>query len=291
VELLNQPVKHEVFGEGSVVELTDSYIEVDFPDGKKKFVFPDALGEHLFLQDEKVAAEMETLKKKIMKERHKEEEELERQRLEEFEKQQRLLERERLMKHHRLTPTSQVVFWIDDEEAEKVFDEWRIFTSLRQSGEDEGRPNRLVRLHQNSGVLLTAREPDQPEEERRIVGVFMVEENFIGKLCEDGFIPAHSRFRLRLSPEESEKLRFWKYYQNKRYPTNITWNSGRHRYFDNIWMAQILMDIAALKADQEEKQLMEDFIEHFLYLNQLERSDVPEPDGALVRLALAQQAN
>ena len=102
MELLNQPVKHEVFGEGSVVELTDSYIEVDFPDGKKKFVFPDALGEHLFLQDEKVAAEMETLKKKIMKERHKEEEELERQRLEEFEKQQRLLKT--AMKHHRLTP-------------------------------------------------------------------------------------------------------------------------------------------------------------------------------------------
>ncbi len=139
-----------------------------------------------------------------------------------------------------------------------------MFTSLRQSGEHEGRPNRLVRLHQNSGCLITAREADVPEQERRILGVFMVEENFIGKLCEDGYIPAHSRFRLRLSEEESEKLRFWTYYRNKRYPpTNTTWNSGRHRYFDNIWMAQILRDIAALKKDAKEKKTAERFYRAF----------------------------
>ncbi len=111
----------------------------------------------------------------------------------------------------------------------------------------------MVRLHQNSGCLITAREADVPEQERRILGVFMVEENFIGKLCEDGYIPAHSRFRLRLSEEESEKLRFGPTTAISVTPTNTTWNSGRHRYFDNIWMAQILRDIAALKKDAKRK--------------------------------------
>lgn len=291
MNLLNEQVKHEMFGKGSVVEYTDSYIEVDFPDGKKRFVFPDAFGEHLILENSKIASRVESLKKEILQERHKEELELERQRIEEYEKQQRLLERERLMRNHRLTPVSQAVFWVDAEEEEEVFTDWRVFTSLRQSGEHEGRPNRLVRLHQNSGCLITAREPDIPERERRILGVFMVEENFIGKLCEDGYIPAHSRFRLRLSEAESEKLHFWTYYRNKRYPTNTTWNSGRHRYFDNIWMAQILKDIAALRKGAEDKKLMKDFIEHFLYLNQLDASDVVEPDGALVRMAQAKKAN
>ncbi len=292
MKLLNEQVKHDMFGKGSVVEYTDSYIEVDFQDGKKKFVFPDAFGEHLILQNSKIASRVAALKKEIMKERHKEELELEQQRMEEYAKQQRLLERERLMRNHRLTPVSQAVFWVEDEEEEEqVFTDWRVFTSLRQSGEHEGRPNRLVRLHQNSGCLITAREADVPEQERRILGVFMVEENFIGKLCEDGYIPAHSRFRLRLSEEESEKLRFWTYYRNKRYPTNTTWNSGRHRYFDNIWMAQILRDIAALKKDAKEKKLLKDFIEHFLYLNQLEEGDLGEPDGALVRMAAAKKAN
>ncbi len=110
VKLLNEQVKHDMFGKGSVVEYTDSYIEVDFQDGKKKFVFPDAFGEHLILQNSKIASRVAALKKEIMKERHKEELELEQQRMEEYAKQQRLLERERLMRNHRLTPVSQAVF-------------------------------------------------------------------------------------------------------------------------------------------------------------------------------------
>ncbi len=46
---------------------------------------------------------------------------------------------------------------------------------------------------------------------------------------------------------------------NKNFPTRITWNSGRQRYFDNIWMAQILRDIVSLKKKPGESESAQRF--------------------------------
>lgn len=283
MDLLNEQVTHKSFGTGSVVACDDSYIEVRFELGLKKFVFPDVFGTHLTLVDPKLAKRIDSVKQKIELERQAEEARLEAERAAEEERRRQDQERQELLKNHKLSPVSQVAFWCDQTEQENVFSEWTVFTGLRKSGAHKGSPNRLVRLHQNSCCLITAREANEPERDRRIVGLFMVGENFIGKLCEDGDIPAHSRYRLRLSPEESEKLLFWKYYVNERYPDNMTWNSGRHRYFDNVWMAQILQDIVALKEESADQDLVTEFLDHFCYMNRLDREDLPRPNGALAR--------
>ncbi len=283
MDLLNEQVTHRRFGKGNVVAYDDGYVEVRFPSGIKKFVFPDVFGTHLLLVNPKLAKQVDGVKLKIEKERQKEDAELEVMRAIEEARRQRVRERERLLKNHKLSPVSQAAFWCDDEEQERVFSEWRVFTSLKKSGVNKGEPNRLVRLHQNSCCLITAREPDVPEKDRRVVGLFMVGELFVGKLCEDGYIPAHSEYRLRLSEEESRKILFWNYYVNERYPRNMTWNSGRHRYFDNVWMAQILQDIVALKNGSEEVELAQSFLEHFCDMNRLKETDLPSPNGALVR--------
>jgi len=246
-------------------------------------VFPDVFGTHLALVDPKLAKFVAGVKKDIEAERREKEAELARKRAAEEAKRQRLLAREKLIKSHKLSPVSQVAFWCDEEEQEKVFAEGKVFTGLKKSGVNAGEPNRLVRLHHNSCCVITAREEDAPEKERRVVGLFMVGESFVGKLCEDGYIPAHSEYRLRLSDEEARKLPFWKYYVNERYPKNMTWNSGRHRYFDNVWAAQILQDIVALKEGTDEYEQVQGFLEHFCEMNRLRETDVPSPNGALVR--------
>lgn len=283
MDLLNEQVTHKSFGTGSVVAYDDAYVEVRFALGLKRFVFPDVFGTHLTLVDPKLAKEIASVQQKIERERQKEAARLEEQRAEEAEQRRLELEREELLKSHKLSPVSQVAFWCDEAEQEKVFSEGVIFTGLRKSGAHKGSPNRLVRLHQNSCCLITAREPDQSEEDRRIVGLFMVGEGFVGKLCEDGYIPAHSKYRLRLTEEESEKLLFWNYYQNERYPNNMTWNSGRHRYFANVWLAQILQDILALKEGSTEQELAQEFLEHFCHMNRLQIGELPKPNGALAR--------
>src|SRR5690606_8242174 len=122
-----------------------------------------------------------------------------------------------------------------------------------------------------------------PEENRQIIGFFMVTEDFFGELREDGYIPAHPTYRLQLTEQEANQFPFWKYYINETYPHRITWNSGKHRYFDNIWMAQIIKDVVAMKEDPEEKELAQQFLEYFCKMNQILEDEIPEPSGALVQ--------
>ncbi|NLA10594.1 MAG: malate synthase, partial [Firmicutes bacterium] len=179
-------------------------------------------------------------------------------------------------------PRSQSVFWCRDEELDSVFTDWTIFTGLIKSGQKKEQPRQLARLSRNSACLLTSRDPDTPETERRILGAFMVHENISVRRCADGYIPAHSKYRLRLSEEESAKMLFWNYYINRKYPHKMTWNTGRHRYFDNIWMAQILLDILSLKTEPRERESVEAFLKYLCQTNLIEKGDLPKPEGALI---------
>jgi len=284
MNLIDKEVTHKRFGKGSVVRHNDSLIEIHFATENKKFVFPDAFEKHLKLQDKSAANSLENIIQKRELERVKAEQEMEEEIDRQRKEQQLHLEHEKLMKNHKLHPESQMVFWCDDEERGKVFTEWKVFTGVIKSGNNKGKPNKPTRLYRNSVCLLTARDSSAPEEDRRILGVYMVNKDFIGKLCEDGYIPAHSEYRLQLTEQESDRMPFWKYYLNEKSPNKMTWNTGKYRYFDNVWMAQILRDIVSLKRDTQEQELAQKFFEHFCRMNRILEEGLPEPNGALVRV-------
>lgn len=277
MNLINKKVTHKVFGEGNIIEQDDSIITIDFDKDLKKFVYPDAFQSFITLNDEKIAEVFEEVFSKRMKE-----EEARQERLEE-ERRQRAIEQERrdLLKNHKIHESSQIVFWLDEEEQENVFTEWQVFTGKVQSGKSKGQPNRAVRLRPNSAGLLTVRESDQEETERRIIGLYMVAETFSGQLSEDGIVPAHSEFRIELSEKEADQMLFWNYYLNKNYPDRTAWNSGKYRYFDNVWTAQILKDIIALKTNEEEIKHVQSFLQYFCKMNVIDIDDIPEASGAL----------
>ena len=282
-DLIDKQVIHKIFGKGKVVKYRGSYIGIDFPSGNKKFVFPDAFGTYLTLTDQKLAKMVQKKKKEC----EEEEQKLRELKALQSKKRQRLLAQERNIikrKTWKIHPQSQSVFWCKKQEQDSVFERWDVFTGVIKSGEKQGQPRRLARVNQNSACLLTARESDMPEKDRRILGVFMVDETFDNKSCVDGYIPAHSKHRLRLSEQESEKMLFWNYYFNKKYPHRMTWNTGRHRYFDNVWMAQILRDIVSLKENPEEQENAQQFFEYFCQMNRIKKEEIPEPKGALMRI-------
>ncbi|WP_421383166.1 malate synthase [Bacillus salacetis] len=283
MNLIDKKVTHKRFGMGSVVKHTDTVIEIHFASENKKFIYPDVFGEHLKMHDKSAANSLE----KIIEEKEMKQKEIEMKKEEEKERQRKYQElrlgHEKLMKNHKLHPESQMVSWCDLEEQDSAFSEWKVSSGIIKSGNNKGKPNKPVRLHQNSAVLLTAIDSSKPEQDRRILGVYMVKEGFIGKLCEDGNIPAHSEYRLQLTEQESEQMLFWNYYVNQKSPEKMTWNSGKYRYFDNLWMAQILHDIVSLRSDTEERELAQQFLDHFCKMNQLVEQDLPQPDGALMR--------
>ncbi|WP_156855649.1 malate synthase [Oceanobacillus sp. AG] len=281
MNLIDKKVMHKSFGNGSIVDQDDEFVTIDFDEVTKKFVFPDAFGKFLKLKDDSAQATLKQAITKIEAKQEQLEKEREEEQAQRILEQQRMNELKKLLKNHRLHDKSQLVFWLEDTEEEQAFTDWQVFAGEIRSGKNEGKPNKPVRLHQNSLVLLTKRDDKEEEKERKIVGLYMVEETFIGRLAEDGIIPAHSELRLKLSDEEAEDMLFWNYYINEKYPHRMTWNTGKYRYFDNIWAAQILKDIIALKKDPNELQLAEEFFLHFCKMNQLEPNEIPEPNGAL----------
>ncbi|KAA9016035.1 malate synthase [Niallia endozanthoxylica] len=284
MNLINKEVTHMRFGKGSVVKHDDSIIEIHFATENKKFVFPDAFGKHLKLHDKTASHSLEKVIQEKEIEREKIEQEKEEEKKLQRKEQQLRLEHAKLMRNHKLHPESQMVFWCDTEEMSRTFTEWKVFTGLIKGGNNKGKPNKPTRIFKNSVCLLTARDSGMPEKDRRIIGVYMVNEDFIGKFCEDGYIPAHSEYRLQLTEQESDKMPFWKYYINEKSPQKITWNTGKYRYFDNVWMAQILLDIVALKSDIQERELTQKFFNHFCKMNQIGKEELPEPNGALMRI-------
>lgn len=283
MNLINKKVTHKRFGMGSIVEHNDSSIEIHFESENKKFVFPDVFEKHLKMHDQSIANSLEKMIQEKEMERKEEESKKEEERKLHRKKQELRLEYEKLMKNHKLHPESQMVFWCDPEEQNRSLSDWKVFSGEIKSGTNKGKPNKPIRLHQNSAVLLTEIDDSKPEKDRRILGVYMVKEGFIGKLCEDGYIPAHSTYRIELTEQESEQMLFWKYYVNEKHPHKMTWNTGKYRYFDNLWMAQILLDIVSLKSDPKERELAQQFFEHFCKMNQLTEQELQKPNGALMR--------
>ncbi len=285
MQLYSKQVMHKIFGEGKIVQHDDSYVQVEFPVGVKKFVFPDAFGPFLTLSDQGAA---DFVKKIAQKKKIKRREERERaQKLQAMHNKnlKRFLDREKIAKRRKafkINPRSQSVFWCKVHEIDSVFQEWCIFTGTIKSGQKKGEPRRLAQIRENSAVLLTLRDTDMAEEDRRILGVFMVNENFNARKCQDGYIPAHSEYRLRLSEQESEKMLFWNYYINKKYPHRMTWNTGRHRYLDNKWVAQILQDIISLKRVPQEREHVQRFFKYFCQMNEIDMEKLPGPQGALL---------
>lgn len=278
MDLLNEEITHKSFGEGAIIEQDDSFITIDFDEeGVKEFVYPDAFGQFISLKNPNIA---ESLQKDILK-IEKEKEELEQQYQEERKQQALEHKRRAELKNHKLHESSQIVFWLDGEEQESVFTDWEVSTGKVQSGKNKGEPKRVARLRPNSAALLTVREPDEPETQRQILGLYMVNDMFTGNLNENGMVPAHEEFRIKLTDQEAEQMLFWNYYINKTYTDRMTWNSGKYRYFDNIWTAQILKDILELKRDETEINEVENFLEYFCKMNALDKENIPEPAGAL----------
>ena len=283
MNLINKKVTHERFGIGSIVQHNESSIEINFEKENKKFVFPDVFGSYLTLHDKEDAKSLELIIQNQELERKEEETKKEEEKKRLRQEHELRLEYEKLMKNHKLHPESQMVYWSNGEEQDTLFSEWKAFSGLIKSGNNKGKPNKPIRLHQNSAVLVTTVDPEASEEKRRILGVYMVKEEFVGKLCVDGYIPAHSKYKIKLTEEESNQLLFWTYYIDAKSPEKVTWSTGKYRYFNNLWMAQILHDIVSLKTDPKEQELAQQFLKHFCKLNQITAQELPKPNGVLMR--------
>jgi hypothetical protein len=159
--------------------------------------------------------------------------------------------------------------------------DWKAMAGVVQNGENKGKPMKLNQVQANSLCVLTTRDPQSKEEERYIFAIFLVDETYEGDGHEEGYVSTKSQYKIKLSPTEAHSLLFWNYHTNDNKPETTAWNSGLHRYFEDEQAAQILREIANIKAGTPDEHLAAEFYEHFCKINGVDIAAIGEPQGAL----------
>lgn len=91
----------------------------------------------------------------------------------------------------------------------ELFHKWRYGAGWYHTGEKAGTPINMTQIEAGKIAILTTRFPNEPERDRRIVGLFQ-----IGEVRQDPetIIVAAPKGRIHLPLEESNELFFWAYH-------------------------------------------------------------------------------
>ena len=263
MQLIGEVVFHQKFGEGEILDKSDRIIIIHFPVGEKKFYFPDAFEKHLVLKSKRKQQQVDKLVGDLVSER----EACENARMEEQKLQGRI-------KSLKVMPDSQAAFGFVNNSKEEVFASWVLTTGTYLSGSLKGTPRIPKKMKLNSACLLTECPEELAEKERKIIGIFMVRDDFEGKLCKDGIVHSHEKYRIKL--EESEELFFWDYFPWD--DENMKWGNVEIRYFSNNTMLKILSDLQEKITVPERREFINEFCQYYLRVNKMEREETEQEE-------------
>lgn len=253
MNLVNKTVRHKILGEGIIVDIQDRYVDIQFSQGKKKFVFPDSFKDHLSITDNYSKQYLNNLIAKNSRD------------IEiKLSKEKQDLEKRRLHARLPISENSQVAFTCDNKQ--KVIEEWCVETGTYLTGSNCGKPRKASEIYPNSLCILTHLDKNEPEEKRYIWSIFMVRDNFVGSECTDGVIYAHEKYRLLLSSEKTNKFFFWQYFEPSAKEKTSGWGSVKFKYVSNWKTANLLLDIYN-KQQGYDKQFCKEILEYFCRLN------------------------
>lgn len=253
-QLLGQPVKHVSFGKGIITAVSSEIITIHFPQGEKKFLYPEAFSNFLTLKDTEKQKEINAKYNKMLRAE-------EAARKEECEKE----ELRRQLRTMKITPNAQSVFHIELNDAEKIIASGSVSTGCYLSGYSKGEPRIPSRIKPNSACLLTCLPENKAEKDRRILGVFMVKEDFWGSRCLNGIVEGHDEYRVLLPSDIV--LSYWDYFEHSE--TYPHWGKVDFKYFSNVTMQKILLDMTELLTGTEQEETVNKFYQYFCGINRL----------------------
>ena len=248
-----QAIKHKTFGSGIVTDSTASSITICFSAGEKKFIYPDAFKDYLVLKDTK-------LQRYIHNQIAEKEAEINRRN----QKAQAEQEHRQKLLNFSISVNSHAAFHVASENIEQVCKTFTVSTGQYLSGYSKGQPRIAERLKPNSACLFTERPNGKSEKERRIVGAFMVREDFLGGDAHDGFVEAHPEYRMLL-PDENPLL-FWENFDQDITPR---WGNTAFKYFSCVTMKRIPSKMVQILAKTKEKETALSFYQYFCKINRL----------------------
>lgn len=265
MQLIGQAIRHETFGPGVVTGWDRNILTVCFSTGDKKFLYPDAFSKFLTLRNRTMQDQIQG----ILETRRAEKAAEQLARQEEQERKSRLLSL-------KPSPKSHAVFHIPSAQERDLFSVWSVSTGTYLSGLSKGAPRIPDRLKPNSLCLLTSCGHSIQEQERRVIGAFMVEEDFFGNACRSGMVTAHPAYRIALKPEK--RPAFWPYLTED--PAKRRWGNTAFQYFSLKTAERILFDLLELLDMPQEREAASRFYRYFCQINRIPVRNSAE-DGSI----------
>ena len=253
MDLIGQPIKHKTFGSGIVTDLSDGIVTICFQNHEKRFIYPDAFHSFLVLKDREAQRHIENQIK---------DQEAAAQQARQAEQAEQ--ERKNKLLNFRITANSHAVFHVASEQIDQIIRTCQVSTGTYLSGYSRGTPRIADRMKPNSVCLLTTRRAGKNEEERNIIGAFMVREDFFGEDVHDGVIKGHLQHRIFL-PEES-RLLFWEHLGQNALPR---WGNTAFKYCSEDVINKILADMTELLNTSKQKDTAIAFYRYFCKINRL----------------------
>ena len=254
MEYHRQVIKHKTFGRGVITALTDSTVTVAFPEQEKKFVFPDAFKDFLVLQDKKmqqyIAAKIAENDAAVNRQRQ--------------EKQLELKRRHKLL-NFTISANSHAVFNVEPKDLKQVCKTFKLSTGRYLSGYSKGRTKIAERLKTElCSPLYREGAAGKPEQERRIVGAFMVREDYIGEDCREGFVEGHPQHRILLPA--GKPLLFWERFDQE---APLRWGNTAFKYCSAAVMNDILSEMVQIFTNTAQEESALSFYQYFCKINRL----------------------
>ena len=158
---------------------------------------------------------------------------------------------------------------MNSEENVPVCYESQILRSWKASaGENaDGKTRKIRSAHLDTLGILTTRLPTKKENERLIFGLFMVDDLFEGSNSMSGYVACNSKYKVSLSLEEAQHMRFWDYYQKDGNKRSAKWGSGLFRYIEDDKSVDILKDLVKLKEGSPEEEQAQEFLDYYCKKN------------------------
>lgn len=253
MDLIGQQIKHKTFGSGVVVGQSESVVTICFQDDEKKFIYPDAFHSFLSMKDRKtqqyIEKQIEARDIAAQKERMAE---------------QIRRDQQRKLSNFKVTDNSHAVFDIAPDQIDQAVITGKVYTGRYVYGYYKGQMRAADRMKPNSVCVLTTCPKERDEKERRVIGAFMVKEDFFGKDANDGVIEGHPKHRIFL-PKESKVL-FWEYLSPDTAPR---WGNTKFKYCPADAVNRLLADMKKLLETPQQEETFTAFYRHFCRINQL----------------------
>jgi len=153
--------------------------------------------------------------------------------------------------------------------------DWICYAGVEQK---TGAPMKLNKAQVGSLAVLTTRPiikgKEASQEKTQIFGVFLIaKHNDVSDI--GGSVTAHPKYRIELTPDESEKMLLWKYHANENREDKAIWGSGLFRYLSDMECCQILKDMIGVINDPDKKELAKELLCKFQKETGIKKIDAP----------------